>query len=73
MTIENIEYDGNGHLPEVIELLLSYDGNEIYLRLDRDDETTGLLTESVFDASSFLPSGVFTQRKSKVSYSILTT
>ncbi|XP_060606874.1 uncharacterized protein LOC132759168 [Ruditapes philippinarum] len=65
VTIENVEYDGYGQFPKVIELLLSYDNKDIYLRLDKDDETTGLLTQSVFDASSFLPSDVFTQRKSK--------
>ena len=65
--VENVEFSGVERFPENVDVVLSNQGNNIYLKLKRDDIATNILSEEFFEASKFLPSGVFDEDKSDVS------
>lgn len=65
--VENVEVHGNGRFPVEMVVFLRYQGNDIQLHLERDDETTALLSEDIFDTSPILPSGLFREEIREVS------
>lgn len=65
--VENVEFHGNGRFPGEMVVFLRYQGNDIQLHLARDNETTALLSEDIFDTSPILPSGLFREEMREVS------
>lgn len=59
VNIDRTVFPDNERFPEEIQVHFNHYGNAITLNLWRDDETTDLLSESVFMMSKFLPSDVF--------------
>ncbi|XP_060559570.1 uncharacterized protein LOC132719734 [Ruditapes philippinarum] len=61
VTVEHVEFNGNGRFPENVDVVLGNQGNNVYLKLARDDDATNILSEEIFETSKILPSGVFSE------------
>ncbi|XP_052766397.1 uncharacterized protein LOC128207488 [Mya arenaria] len=53
------EFPGDGKFPSIVEVTFRFHGYEQNLLLVKDQESTDLLSETVFEAWNVLPSGVF--------------
>lgn len=66
VSIENVQFHGSGKFPEVVTVAIGYEDDRIFLRLERDDDTTAMLNEDLFETSRILPTGVFKAEHSEV-------
>jgi hypothetical protein len=67
VTVEHVEFNGYGRFPENVDVVLGNQGNNVYLKLARDDDATSILSEEIFETSKILPTGVFSEHDKDVS------
>lgn len=64
-------FEGKERFPDVAYVNFVYFGYDVYLTLKRNDDYTAMLSETVFEISHFLPSGVFADESNEVGWAIL--
>jgi hypothetical protein len=67
VTIKNVDFHGREKFPTRIEVVFSYQDDDISLLLQKDDDSTRLLSEDLFHTSKILPSGLFKDKERDVS------
>ncbi|XP_060606872.1 uncharacterized protein LOC132759166 [Ruditapes philippinarum] len=63
ITIKNVDFHGRGKFPSRIEVVFSFQDNDVSLLLQKDDVSTQLLSEDLFHTSKILPSGLFKDKE----------